>query len=129
MEIRPLSEPHLEEVYQSWHMQEVCTTCEIRYAFQLHREFALGVFCKKTDRLLGWCFRTTYGGIGYLHIRDEARGRGYAKLLTGHMTKKMAERSIKPFAVIRNPNEISIRVFTAIGFSNVSQLTRILICK
>lgn len=127
--IKQLTEQHLEQVYQSWHMQHIHTISEVYDSFQLNREFALGVFCKKTDGLLGWCLRATYGGIGFLHIKDEARGKGYAQLLTRQITKKMVEFSVEPFALIRNPNETSIRIFTAVGFTSVSQLTRLLICK
>lgn len=129
VEIRKLSMEHLKEVYQLWHMQHIHTINELEDAFQLNGEFALGLFCKKTDRLLGWCLRATFGGIGFRHVRAEARGNGYARLLVAQITKKLTEFSIEPFTLIRNSNESSIRVFTDVGFHRVSQISRFLISK
>lgn len=129
VEIKPLRKENLKEIYKAWIMQHVHNLEELENSFELENEYAMGIFCKKTGRLLCRCMRSHNGIICALQTIEEARGKGYAKLLVKHISKKLADHSIIPYSCTRDFNEASIKVFLGTGYSLVGHAMNLIIEK
>lgn len=116
MEVKLLRREHLKEIYDVWVMKETHNIEELENCLELSNEFAIGVFCKQTGRLLCRCLQSHNGAISALQTIEGARGKGYAKLLLKHVSKKLAESSIAPHAFVADSNEISMKIIAGVGF-------------
>jgi GNAT superfamily N-acetyltransferase len=102
----------------------------------------------RDGRLVGWAVRQAYGAIGMVHVLEEERGRGVAKQLVAYAVNMMLDERRKaseagaaaaggagdseatselcddwtPFCFINDWNEISQRLFVAVGFKPVLQI-------
>lgn len=120
-----MKKEHLKDIYEVWVSNDTHTIEELENCLELNNDFAVGVFSKQTGRLLSRCLRSHCGAISALQTIEEARGKGYAKLLLKHVSKKLAELSIVPFTYVADFNEISMKTIAGAGFNIAGYTTSV----
>lgn len=124
VEVKPLEERHLRDIPEmsGQIVQSIFNLVEYENRLELNHEFALGLFCKNTGRLLSRCMRSHEGMIVSLQTMEEDRKKGFAKLLLKHVSKKFAEHAHTPFLFTDDHNEKGIRAAQGAGFHCVSHV-------
>ncbi len=59
--------------------------------------------------------------LGFLHVKEEYRGRGYAKTVTSAMCKRVLDGGKVPICQVFVENEPSMRLTESMGFKRVKQ--------
>lgn len=121
--MKSLKKEHLKDIYDVWVLKDTHTMEELENCLELNNESAVGIFCKQTGRLLCRCLRSHNGAISALQTIEEARGKGYAKLLLKYVSKKLAELSIVPYTYTVDFNETAMKTIAGAGFHIVGYMT------
>ncbi|XP_046561440.1 uncharacterized protein LOC124270484 [Haliotis rubra] len=72
--------------------------------------------------LVGYALRYHNGSIGFLHVLDEHRGKGYAKVIMSHLASLCLQQMEEVYVEVRQNNIASICVQKSIGFRSLSNL-------
>ena len=89
----------------------------------------LGLYLKRDDCLVSWAVHNDFHGIGMLQTLEEHKGKGYAKVITNAIAKKLGEQGISPTLFIVNGNVTSETLFKHLNWKKISPLTWILITR
>ncbi|MFZ5353078.1 MAG: GNAT family N-acetyltransferase [Bacillota bacterium] len=81
---------------------------------RINRGTALGIFDK--DKLAAWLLTHDDGAMGFLHVLEEYRGKGYAQDLTYAMIKALRDKNQLPFVQIEESNVQSMGLSQKMGF-------------
>ncbi|MCK4258728.1 MAG: GNAT family N-acetyltransferase [Halanaerobiales bacterium] len=81
---------------------------------RINKGVAFGI-CQD-DQLVAWLMTQDDGAMGFLHVLDEYRGRGYAQDLTYKMIKYLRKQNQIPFVHIEENNISSMNLALKIGF-------------
>lgn len=87
----------------------------------------LGLFLKKDNTLVSWIFSTEWGGLGMLQTHEEHRRKGYGKIVTQAMMKKLAEENHDPILFILESNKTSQMMFESLGFTQLAKNTWVVV--
>ena len=60
--------------------------------------------------------RMNDGGLGFLHVIENARGKGYALSIAVSLIEEVRQKEKIPFAYIEKDNFRSINLVTKLGF-------------
>lgn len=74
----------------------------------------LGIY--EGDQLAAWAITHDDNAIGFLHVLEEYRGKGYGKSITVAMVKKLLEAGDIPFLHIEEENANSMELAMKAGF-------------
>ena len=75
---------------------------------------AFGV--REDDVLVAWCMTQDDGAMGFLHVVDQYRNRGYGRRITIALAAELRRLGRRPFAYISESNGSAISLVTALGF-------------
>ncbi len=81
---------------------------------RINKGVAFGIF--QDDQLVAWLMTHDDGAMGFLHVLEEYRGRGYAQDLTYKMIEYLREENQIPFVHIEENNTKSMNLALKIGF-------------
>ncbi len=74
------------------------------------------------NKLAAWALTQDDNAIGFLHVMDEHRGKGFAKILTEYMISQVRRAGLFPFSYIEQTNEPSIKLVEKLGFQKVDKV-------
>jgi 8-oxo-dGTP diphosphatase len=75
---------------------------------------AVGV--REDDVLVAWCMTQDDGAMGFLHVVDRCRNRGYGRRVTLALAAELRRLGRRPFAYISETNGPAISLVTKLGF-------------
>jgi ribosomal protein S18 acetylase RimI-like enzyme len=75
---------------------------------------AVGV--RENGVLVAWGMTQDDGAMGFLHVIDKYRNRGYGRRITIALAAELRRRNRRPFAYISETNSSAISLVTALGF-------------
>jgi 8-oxo-dGTP diphosphatase len=74
---------------------------------------------RRGGRLVAWGLTHDDGSMGFLHVLDEWRGRGFARAVTAVLARRLLDRGIRPHLYIMQDNRASISLTESCGFRRV----------
>lgn len=74
---------------------------------------------RRGGRLVGWGLTHDDGSMGFLHVLDEWRGRGFARAITAALTRRLLDLDVRPHLYIVQDNRASIGLTESCGFRRV----------
>ncbi|XP_046359267.2 glycine N-acyltransferase-like protein Keg1 [Haliotis rufescens] len=72
--------------------------------------------------IVGFAMSYHYGALGMLHVMEEHRGKGYAKVIMSHLAQKRLQTGKEAFIVIEESNAVSLKVHEGLGFKHVPNM-------
>jgi ribosomal protein S18 acetylase RimI-like enzyme len=72
--------------------------------------------------LVSWGLTHTSGAMGFLHVLEDHRGRGYAKAVTYRLVEEIRRRGETPFVYISVRNDSSLGLAAKLGMVRVEQV-------
>lgn len=75
-----------------------------------------GVFLKENDELVSWMMCVPPTGMGRLHTLENHRRKGYAKLVTQYLSKRLVQSGFIPYVHVVVKNEVACKFFENLGF-------------
>ncbi len=72
-------------------------------------------------RLVAWGLTHDDGSMGFLHVLDEWRGRGFARAITAALSRRLLELGVRPHLYIMQDNLASITLTESCGFCRVGE--------
>lgn len=88
----------------------------------LNQNGGLGLYLKEDQTLVSWIMKNQLLGLGTLQTVDSHKRKGYARILTMALTKKMAEEGVDVHTCIVRQNVVSQTLFKSLGFKHVDHL-------
>ncbi|XP_004530240.1 uncharacterized protein LOC101450675 [Ceratitis capitata] len=79
----------------------------------------MGIYLKSTGELIAWCIRCNLGLLGMLHVKDDYRGRGLAKLLVQMLSRQLAGAGEDVLTMISDQNATSQALFKKLKFEEI----------
>lgn len=76
-----------------------------------------------SGRLAGWGLTHDDGSMGFLHVLEEWRGRGFARAITAVLAGRLLDLGIRPHLYIMQDNEASISLTESCGFRRLGAYT------
>lgn len=76
-------------------------------------------FTHSQDKCLSFEIGTEYGSIGFLHTREEARGKGLAKAVIGRLAEEYCQLNQGLYACVVPDNEASYSLHSSLGFKDI----------
>lgn len=116
--IKSLETRHAATVYDNWALKRVANIDSVVDC--IVESPSAGLFVKETNELVSWMTSHVPNGMSKLHTLEEFRHRGYARLVTQYLAKRVAQAGYLPFATIDPSNEASKKCFRSAGFSFIS---------
>ena len=74
------------------------------------------------DQLVAWALTQDDGAIGFLHVLESHRKKGYAYQVALGLSEQLRSRGRRPFAYIKKENSRSIKLFRKLGFIEQKQI-------
>jgi predicted GNAT family acetyltransferase len=105
---------HAQTVYDYWPYNEVTTMENV--AKEIEELPSAGVFLTDNDKLVSWMMSHPPNGMSRLHTLQEYRRRGYAALVTRHLSKRVAQCGFVPFVNVDRENVVSRKFFENMTF-------------
>ncbi|XP_071115153.1 glycine N-acyltransferase-like protein 3 [Haliotis cracherodii] len=72
--------------------------------------------------VVGYALTYHYGLLGMLHVNEEHRGKGYAKVIMSHLAHKCLQEQEYASVVVESDNYLSMKLHKDIGFVEVPDL-------
>ena len=111
-QLKPLRQEHLTIVYNNSKYQQF-----LNQVYLAKRLILGGGYCVMADdHPVAWMMTHDDGSVGMLHVLDDFRGRGYAKMLVKAMSRQVVQKGREAYAHIEPSNEPSLRLFQSLGF-------------
>ncbi|XP_057372910.1 uncharacterized protein LOC130693735 [Daphnia carinata] len=123
--VKSVERHHAQLIYDHWTAFKDTTTVE-DVADEIDHFPSAGVFLKDNDQLVSWMMGHAPMGMSRLFTMDDHRRKGYAKLATQYMSKRMAQAGYVPFINIVVGNTASTEFFLGLGFRFVCPIHAIL---
>lgn len=114
MYIKSLERKHAIAIYENWPYRETTTVEDV--AIGIDQLPSAGVFLKENDQLVSWMMSFPPNGMSRLHTLEQHRRKGYAKLLTQYLSKRVAQSGCVPFVNIIQHNVPSLAFFESMQF-------------
>lgn len=114
----PLSIDHAEYIYNNSIYKEFLTVEYIKE--RIKKGISGGIF--EDDKLIAWAITHDDGAIGFLHVLEEFRNRGFAKDLTYYIIRKIRENNKIPFVHIEENNVKSTNLTLKLGFKEFKRI-------
>lgn len=115
--VKSLEHYHAEIVFQTWPYKHLTTLQDV--IDEIIQLPSAGIFLKNNDQLVSWMTCHPPNGISRLLTLEEHRRKGYARIVTVYMTKRMAQAGYYPYLNIVAGNSITGKFFQSIGFRNL----------
>ncbi|MCH8956496.1 GNAT family N-acetyltransferase [candidate division KSB1 bacterium] len=74
------------------------------------------------DQLVAWALTQDDGAIGFLHVLESHRKKGYGYQITLGLSEQIRSQGKRPFAYIKNENTRSIKLVRKLGFIEQKQI-------
>lgn len=74
---------------------------------------------RRDGRLVAWGLTHDDGSMGFLHVLEEWRGRGFARSLTTALALRLLRLGLRPFLYVVKDNSASIRLTESMGFTRL----------
>jgi len=74
------------------------------------------------DQLVAWALTQDDGAIGFLHVLESHRKKGYGYQITLGLSEQLRSRGKRPFAYIKKENTSSLKLFRKLGFIEQKQI-------
>lgn len=74
------------------------------------------------NKLIAWAITHDDGALGFLHVLDQYRGKGFAIEIVNFMVAKVREKNRIPFAQIEEHNTKSISLVKKLGFKDFKRV-------
>ena len=74
------------------------------------------------DRLVAWALTQDDGAIGFLHVLESHRKKGYGHQIILGLSEQLKNQGKRPFAYIKKENSRSIKLFRKLGFIEQKQI-------
>lgn len=119
----------LEDVYElteddAYYIQEnnsYNSFTDIEYIkFRIQNGIGIGI--KKHNKLVAWVLTHDDGAIGFMHVLEDYRNKGYALQLTNEIVRRLLSVDDLPFVHIEKNNEKSIKLAEKSGFKYVGDI-------
>ena len=110
--IGPLSPVDADYIYENSLYKEYISPEYIRS--RIRDGVSAGIY--NSGKPAAWIATQDDFAMGFLHVMEAFRGKGYAKQLTFHMIRKLRERGIVPFVYIQETNKASLGLAEGLGF-------------
>ncbi|QZY54157.1 GNAT family N-acetyltransferase [Crassaminicella profunda] len=101
-----------EYIYNHSHYKEYTSIDYIKT--RIEKGIALGIY--ENEKLIAWIMTHDDGAIGFLHVLEEYRNKGYGYYLIGALIQKLREIGEIPFVHIEEDNVKSMNLAIKIGF-------------
>jgi len=111
-EIGALSVADAEHIYENSNYQQYLS---VEYTRDCIREGPT-VAIREGDLLVAWAMTQDDGAIGFLHVLESYRSRGYGRRLTIALSSILRAKGQLPFAYVAENNGNSIALLTSLGF-------------
>ncbi len=111
-EVGGLSVADAEHIYENSNYQQYLS---VEYT----RDCILGgptVAIREGGLLVAWAMTQDDGAMGFLHVLEPYRHKGYGRRLTIALASMLREKSQLPFAYVAEDNGNSIALLTSLGF-------------
>jgi len=90
-----------------------------RLAYFIKLNGGYGVYLKSNDQLVAWITLSCLGQLSALQTLEEHKRKGYGKLITLFMCRKLAEKGLHSFATVNVGNKPSELLFDSLGFKKL----------
>jgi ribosomal protein S18 acetylase RimI-like enzyme len=117
--IQPLRPEHLKIVYDNSKYQQFLNLNYLSKRLELGGGYCVNV----EDNPVGWMMTHDDGSVGMLHVLDDFRGRGYARMLAKAMSQRVVQKGREAYAHIEPSNEPSLKLFLSLGFEIRGKIT------
>lgn len=112
LNVRELSTKMAEYIYKNYDYQKFTN---IEYLEdRIEKNGGFGFFL--ANEMVGWVMTHDDGAIGVLHVMENHRKKGYARILMNAIINKLREERKVPFLQIEENNESSLRLVKKLGF-------------
>ena len=112
--LKSLDRCHAQLIFDNWSHNVTSSVYEVEE--EIATMPSAGLFLKSNDQLVCWMVNNPPFGMGLLFTLEEYRRRGYAKLVTQYMSKRMVQSGLVPFVTIVQGNTSSFAFFQSLGF-------------
>ena len=112
--LKSLESSHAQLIFDNWSQKITSSVHEVEE--EIAKMPSAGLFLKRNDQLVCWMVSNPPFGMGLLFTLEEHRRRGYAKLVTQYMCKRMVQSGFVPFVTIVQGNTSSVAFFQSLGF-------------
>ena len=109
-----LERRHAQLIFDNW--SHSISSCISEVKDEIKKMPSVGLFLKSNDQLVCWMVSNPPFGMGLLFTLEDYRRRGYAKLVTHCMAKRMAQSGFLPYVTIVQGNSSSFAFFRSLGF-------------
>jgi len=111
-EIGALSEADAEHIYENSNYQQYLSVEYTRDCIRGGPTVAI----RDGGLLVAWAMTQDDGAMGFLHVLESYRNRGYGRRLTIALSSMLREKDKLPFAYVAEDNGNSIALLTSLGF-------------
>ncbi|PLX17593.1 MAG: GNAT family N-acetyltransferase [Marinilabiliales bacterium] len=111
-QIKNLSQRDAETIYVNSDYKEFLSIEYIEH--QIKKGPGKGIF--KQDKLVAWGLTQDDGAMGFLHVLDEERKKGYGYSITISLIKEIRKTGKIPFVYIEHTNKKSLNLISKLGF-------------
>lgn len=110
--VSPLVEADADTVYTNSEYKEFLT---LEYVSdRIHRGLSASI--RVGDQPVAWVMTQDDGAIGFLHVLNSHRKKGYARALTIALSTMLREKGRLPFACVKETNQPAISLMNQLGF-------------
>lgn len=117
-EITPLSIDDVQYLHENSIYQSFSSPDYIRERIQR----GTGAGIRESGQLVAWILTHDDSAIGFLHVLETHRKKGYAYNLTVHMIQQLRQRGRIPFVQIEEANIKSINLARKLGFEETCRV-------
>lgn len=110
--LQPIRQEHLRIVYDTSKYKQFLSMDYLAKRLELGG----GFFIEQDNQPVAWVMTHDDGSVGMVHVLDQYRGRGYARLLVQAMAQKVRQKGRPVFAHIEPVNFPSLSLFRSLGF-------------
>ncbi|MFA6954366.1 MAG: GNAT family N-acetyltransferase [Thermoanaerobaculia bacterium] len=111
-EIGALSVADAEHIYENSNYQQYISVDYTRDCIRGGPTVAI----REDGLLVAWAMTQDDGAMGFLHVLEPYRSRGFGRRLTIALSSKLREKGQLPFAYVAEDNGNSIALLTSLGF-------------
>ncbi|XP_046345607.2 glycine N-acyltransferase-like protein 3 [Haliotis rufescens] len=128
LQLRPVSEGFTVSSVQVGQSEMVNSTWKFRSEYStscIRKIIGTMPSCCLYDNMghvVGYALTYHYGFLGMLHVKEEHRGKGYAKVIMSHLAHKCLQEQDYASVVVESDNCLSMKLHTDIGFVEVPDL-------
>jgi GNAT superfamily N-acetyltransferase len=74
---------------------------------------------RRRGELVAWALTHDDGSMGFLHVLEQHRGKGYARTIGTALAQRSMRRGVMPFVFIETKNRASQRLTESLGFDKL----------